>query len=287
MTTRIPASIHTSDVLTVSSENTGEEYRISVSLPASYDHKPETTFPVVYVTDANILFEMVTGITRAMGDMVSEPIVVGIGYPLEGFFGDDRVRFVLRRGKDFTCAVDDEYESFVAQSWGVERSEPVTGGAEPFHRFITQEVIPLIEGRYRARSTDRALVGVSTGGHFVLYAMLHQPAYFRGYVVGSPSLGVGDKALFEMERQYARDHDELPVRLFLGIGGEEEHSPYSEHAWIGSLVAVSDTIRFGAILKDRGYGGLRLRERVFEGFDHADVMGPVVAAGLRHVFAVE
>ena len=77
MKTRTAATIHTSEALTVRSENTGQDYRISVSLPASYDHKPETTFPVIYVMDGNIMFEMVTGIARLMqmGGLLPEVIL--------------------------------------------------------------------------------------------------------------------------------------------------------------------------------------------------------------------
>ncbi len=66
METRTAATIHTSEVLTFESKNTGQRYRISISLPASYDHKLETSYPVIYVIDGNLLFEIVTGIARGM-----------------------------------------------------------------------------------------------------------------------------------------------------------------------------------------------------------------------------
>jgi predicted alpha/beta superfamily hydrolase len=47
ITTRNAATIHTSDVLNVRSKNTNQEYRISVSLPASYDYEPEKIYPIV------------------------------------------------------------------------------------------------------------------------------------------------------------------------------------------------------------------------------------------------
>ena len=287
MKTRTAATIHTSEALTVKSENTGQEYRISVSLPASYDHKPETTFPVIYVVDGNLVFEMVTGISRVMqmGGLLPEVIVVSIGYPLEGFYGNDFQQFFIRRAKDLTSVVDERYEQFAAKVSGAGSSAIKTGGAEPFRKFVTEEITSLVEERYRASLEDKTLLGDSTGGHFALYTMLRQPDSFLRYVVGSPSLGFGDRALFKMESEYAKDHRELPVKLFLGIGGQEEHAPFSPAGYLGVIVSVSDFFRFSAILQERGYEGLQLTKRVFEGFDHTDVIGPIVAAGLRNVFA--
>ena len=287
MITRTAASIHTSETLTVKSENTRQEYRISVGLPPSYDHKPETTFPVVYVVDGNLLFEMVIGITRVMqmGGLLPEFIVVSIGYPLEGFYGGDFQQFFSRRAKDLTSVMDEQYEQFVRQVSKNEQMEIETGGAEPFRKFVTEELPSLVETRYRASSEDKTLLGDSSGGHFAIYTLLRQPQSFQKYVVGSPSLGFGEGALFKMESEFAKQNKELPVKMFLGIGSEEEHAPFSPAGYLGEIVSVSDFYRFSAILQDRGYDGLQLTKRVFDGFDHTDVIGPIVAAGLRVVFS--
>jgi predicted alpha/beta superfamily hydrolase len=289
MRTRTAASFHTSEALTVESKNTGQEYLISVGLPASYDHKPETTFPVIYVLDGNLLFEIVTGISRLMqlGSLLPEAIVVGIGYPLEGFYGDGFQQFFIRRAGDLYAVVDERYEQFAARVSGAESSATKTGGAEPFRKFLTEELATLVESRYRASSEDKTLLGASTGGHFAIYDMLQQPQSFEKYVIGSPALGYGEGALFKLESEYAKQHKDLPIKLFLGIGGEEEHAPFSPAGYLGTIVSVSDFYRFSAILQGRGYEGLQFRKRVFEGFDHADVGGAFAAAGLKFVFAAQ
>lgn len=83
------ASIQSSEVVNVASKNTGEVYQISVGFPKSYFSDPSTTFPVVYMIDANLEFEAVLGLVRLlqMGGVVPEFAVVGIGYPLGGNFG--------------------------------------------------------------------------------------------------------------------------------------------------------------------------------------------------------
>jgi hypothetical protein len=103
-------------------------------------------------------------------------------------------------------------------------------------------------------------------------------------VVGSPTLGYGERALFKLESAYAEVHQELPARLFLGIGDQEEQAPFSALGYRGIIVTVSDFYRFVAILQERGYDSLQFTKRVFNGFDHTDVPGAIFAAGLRYVF---
>jgi predicted alpha/beta superfamily hydrolase len=232
---------------------------------------------------------MVTGIARLMqmGGLLPEVIVASIGYPLEGFYGADFQQFFMRRAKDLTSVRDERYEQFVRKVTQNADLAIETGGAEPFRKFVTEEVTALVEGRYRASAVDKTLLGDSSGGHFAIYAMLRQPRSFQRYVVGSPSLGFGERALFKLESEYAEQYKELPVKLFLGIGGQEEHPSFSAAGYLGTIVSVSDFYRFVAILQERGYEGLQFAKRLFEGFDHTDVIGPIVAAGLRDVFAGE
>jgi len=280
------ASILSSEVFAVASEHTGEDYQISVGLPKSYFDDPKESFPVVYVIDANLMFEAVVGLTRLMqlAGALPEFVVVGIGYALEGNYGDGLDEFARRRARDLTSTIDERYEQFAANAFNVE-GRIDTGGAGKFLSFVAEELLPLVEEQYRLDSDDRTLVGHSSGGHFALYALLSQPQLFKRYAVGSPSLGFGNRRLFDMEQDYASTSDELPARLFLGIGEEEEHSLLSPAGYIGEIVSVSDFYRFAAVLEDRGYRNLHMSKKVFEGHGHTDVLGPFVALSLRYLFS--
>jgi predicted alpha/beta superfamily hydrolase len=281
------ATVHSSYVFNVPSENTGGDYQISVSLPASYSHKPETTFPSIYVIDGNLHFETVTGISRMMqlNGTLPEVVIISIGYPLKGFFGEEFNPLFIRRAKDLTAVVDRDYEQFVRDAFNIEGVEIETGGAEHFLKFITEELTPLVEERYRIDPRDRTLLGHSTGGHFTVYALLQSPQVFHKYAVGSPSLGFGKEALFELENEYAKGSEALPARVFFGIGEGEEHSPSSPAGYLGTIVSVSAFYRFAALLEERGYAGLEFSKKVFEGHGHTDVMGPFVTMGLKYLFS--
>lgn len=284
MEQRTNATIAKSDVLTVTSKNTGDEYLIQVGLPISYDQNPDTSYPIVYLIDSNLIFELAVGTVRNMilSRECPEVILVGIGYPMDTF---DFIHFLIRRAKDLTSIVDERYEQFLRTALQNPELDISTGHAESFLAFITEELMPTIEARYRVNSEDKTLFGHSTGGHFAVYTFLNQTQAFHRYIVGSPSLGTGEDALFDMESTYAEQHDDLPVRLFLGIGEDEEHSHLSPAGYLGTIVSVSAFYRFVALLRERGYPGLQMKHTLFKGFDHASVMGAVLAIGLKSVFS--
>ena len=280
------ASIQSSEVFNVASEHTGDVYQISVGFPMSYFDDPNMSFPVVYMIDANLEFEAVVGLARLMqfGGVVPEFAVVGIGYPLEGNYGDDLAEFGKRRARDLTSAIDERYEQFVTEAFGVDGTVE-TGGSERFLGFIADELLPLVEGQYRLDPDDRTLLGHSAGGHFALYALLRQPRQFKRYAIGSPSRGLGDGRLFDLEQEHASKSKDLPARLFLGIGSEEEPSPHSPTSYMQEIISVSHVNRFTSLLEDRGYQNLFMSTKVFEGHGHLDVFGPFVASGLRYLFS--
>jgi predicted alpha/beta superfamily hydrolase len=181
--------------------------------------------------------------------------------------------------------VDKQYEQSLGDLLKREQAGIETGGAKHFLRFITEELMPVMEARYRMDSEDKTLLGHSTGGHFALYTLLNEQQLFQRYIVGSPSLGIGHGVLFNMESDYAKKHQELPVKLFMGIGEEEEHSSFSPASYLDTIVSVSDYFRFAAIIEDRAYLNLKFSTKLFEGYGHTDVIGPVISMGLKHVFA--
>jgi predicted alpha/beta superfamily hydrolase len=64
---------------------------------------------------------------------------------------------------------------------------PRVGGSAAFRRFLRDELVPAVERRYRT-TAERAIVGESLAGLFVVETLLADPTLFTHYVALDPSL---------------------------------------------------------------------------------------------------
>jgi predicted alpha/beta superfamily hydrolase len=275
-----PVPVLGSEMRTIESRHTGRQYRITVSLPLGYSKTPDEAWPfnntpeqwpVVYVLDGNWYFGLVTDIIRPMAwcGSTSDAIVVGIGYPededpIEAF----RQSFT-RRDFDLTPVRDEEVEQAMEKAH--QRPCP-NGDGGNFHKFIKDELIPLIEKEYRADPANRILVGHSYGGLFALYGLFETPDLFQYLIVGSPTLSYGDRFTFQQEETFAAQHKKLPVNMFLYVGEYEESI---------NDTTLTDTLRMAAILQGRKYEGFSLTQHVFLDQNHCEVAAPGFQAGLK------
>jgi uncharacterized protein len=253
MTTQLaPVTIPQTEVHTLSSTHAGREFSISVALPPGYADSTRV-YPVLYMLDANWLFDLTANIVRLLGLAQEIPplVIVGIGYPGRWFNTPER-------NHDFT-----------PPGW---LDDPAAGGAEPFLRFMRDELMPFVESTYRVDSSDRAFWGDSLGGLFGLYVLLNHSGTFSRYVLGSPWIDRAEHPVFECERAYAASHADLPARVCVSAGALEFDNILAN---IGKLTAA---------LQSRGYPSLRLSAHTFEGESHISVMSLNLSRGIRAVY---
>ncbi|MFN3334903.1 MAG: alpha/beta hydrolase [Caldilinea sp.] len=267
------ASISATEIRTLRSSVANQDYLISVALPFHYDEHLERVYPVIYVSDANLFFGMVTDMVRAMNVRVPfcnelpDAVIVGIGYPADGSLAAAHAQVMHLRMRDFTPERDAGAEQFIQEYFPVP-NPAASGGAGRFLQFIHQELIPLIESEYRVDKTDRTLMGHSWGGLFALYSLFHLPGLFQRYVVVSPDL------TFDYEQKYAEQHDSLPVRVYLATGESE-----LDENRLSSFNAFMRT------LESRRYTGFRLTHQIIPNCTHCAVVAPAFQAGLVAVFS--
>ncbi|WP_129793831.1 alpha/beta hydrolase [Sphingosinicella sp. CPCC 101087] len=96
---------------------------------------------------------------------------------------------------------------------------PDSGGADRFRRFLREEVIPFVEGRYRV-GARRALMGESLAGLFVVDTLLSEPELFHDYVAISPSLWWDDRRPMREAASRADPLDTTDRRLYLAVANE-------------------------------------------------------------------
>ena len=243
------------EVRSLESSNTGRSYDIYIRLPEEYAQENGKSYPILYVLDGQWDFKLLDSIYGGLhyDKFVPAMMIVGITYSGES------PDYGALRAMDYTPMQDVFF--------------PGTGDGARFLAFFKNELIPFVESEYPADSSQRILMGSSFGGTFTLYALFAEPGLFHGYVAGSPIVTFGNRHVFQQEAGYARDHPELPIRLFLSVGElEEVAGPVEE---------------FMQVLRQRNYTGFELETRTIDGERHAGNKPEAYNRGLRFMFQEE
>lgn len=252
-----PVTLPNTEVRTIQSRIlNGETYQLLVHFPAGYDAKKR--YDVLFVLDGINAFPAAIdclGILHGEGDPTyREPLLIGIsdGAPI-GQPGN-------KRDRDFTPTA-------FRTHWGATGG----GGAPKFLQFMAQEMIPFVEKQYPV-TPNRTLYGYSYGGLFAAYALLTRPTLFKTVLIGSPSLWADDAVMLRtLEPNYARTHTDLPARVWLSVGENDDN-------------LIDDDRKFGDVLKSRNYPSLRLETRILPGLNHLTAIQPTMLQALRWAF---
>lgn len=238
-------------IVPLQSKASGRKYELVVVLPSSYAANPGKTYPVLYYLDA---YWDTPLLVSTYGNLIydnraPEFIMVGLSYPA----GTD---YDVERRKDYTITATDAN----------------SGKADAFLSFITQEVAPLVESRFRGDKAGRVIGGSSLGGLFAIATAYKAPGFFAGHIAISPAAGWDEGALAKLDEQYARTHKSLPARMFISYGGDE-YAGFRE-----------PIVAFQQRLAARSYTGLALQNYRMEGLDHTSVKGDGYVRGLDWVW---
>jgi uncharacterized protein len=182
----------TGDYFRFDSRAVERPFHVYVSLPQSYRGDPSARYPVVYVLDGDSLFPIIapTHLFLTIDEDLPEAIIVGVAY---GSFDPS----TNRRGYDFTPPATDAAAD--------------QGGAPAFHAFLEDELIPIVERRYRADPAKRILFGQSRGGGMVLYSAFTDPDVFWGRIASNPTFDPGRRMFFSQPPVASREDLALVV----------------------------------------------------------------------------
>ena len=251
-----------------------EDFEIYISFPVDYFQNDSIFYPVLYCTDGNRNFNLISNIVNILsfpGNEIPRILVVGIGYKIKGL--ED---WAAERNRDLTptCIPDHDkkWVSYLSKASGRNNIISKSGGAKKFFNFIRDELIPFIETNYRVKRDDRALAGYSYGGLFTLFSLFYSPETFRRYYAGSPSIWWDTKVIFQDEKEYADIHKDLPVRLFMSAGSLEDKS------------SIADMYEMAARLESRNYPNLKLETHIFEGETHSSCYAGGISRALKVIY---
>ena len=251
-------------VRSISSSTINQEYRLFVSLPATYAQSNKR-YPVLYVLDGNALYTLTRQIVEMLQivNPLPELIIVGIGYPKA-----THMETVSLRGRDLTFI-----ELTPEQKAETDYPFQETGGGTQFLDFIEKELLPFINSQYPTDRNDQALAGHSLGGGFVLYSMLQRPGLFRRNISISPGI---DETDLETARPKISNISSLLGRLFIAQeipDDDPDMQSLAKHA-----------AAFVDLLRQKHFEDFEGVFQAFEGEDHASVGIVGLTRGLRIVY---
>lgn len=251
--------IKNSQIIELSSIETGRNYEIVVGLPPSFGQHPQREYPVLYVMDGQWDFVLVNKLTGGLrfDQVIDEFLVVGISY------GGKNPDYGKLRGEDYTPT----------RSHPSHANKPFGGDAAKFLQFLENRVFPLVEKRYPVDSSQRMISGSSLGGLFVLYAMLERPEMFHTVLAISPAVHWDERVLFKREERFHASHTVLNTRVWISVGAED---------WPHFVAGQKD---FSQQLASHHYSGLDMKTLVVQGERHAGVKPEAYNRAVRFAFA--
>jgi predicted alpha/beta superfamily hydrolase len=238
-------------LLHITSDITKKDYTLYINLPGGYGDTTKT-FPVLFLLDAQWDFPLMQAIygQQYYDGFIPEMVIVGITW------GGNSPDYDKLRAHDFTPT---------------DLGKPkIYGNAAKFLSFISKELIPFVEGKFRVRQNDRTLVGSSYGGLFTLYAMFQEPAVFNRFILTSPAIQWDNKIISSMNTSFAEQHGELSAKVFAGIG---------EYENVNEFQAFIDEV------KAKKYKNFELQTMVVQGMGHSGAKAEGYSRGLQAVFA--
>ncbi len=155
------------DRLIISSKFVNEDRIINVWTPPTYNQSTDS-FAVLYMPDGGIK-EDFPHIANTLAKLLKENKIPP--YILVGIENTER-------GRDLTGFSEAEYDKQFC---------PVTDGAKDFRAFISEELMPEINRKYRTKNT-KGIIGESLSGLFVMETFFTKPETFDFYIAMDPSL---------------------------------------------------------------------------------------------------
>lgn len=195
------------DSLTIVSTLVNETRKICVWTPPNYDSSTDS-LPVLYMPDGGIN-EDFPHIAKTLAKLIKNKsippfILVGIEN--------------TERGRDLTGFSEEKKDGKYC---------PMTDGAKNFRAFITQELMPEINRRYRI--TDRkGIIGESLAGLFVMETFLIKPQTFDFYIAMDPSLWWNDHHLVRNSKAIFKQFPNNEVKLWFAGSSAKDISKHTK-----------------------------------------------------------
>jgi len=182
---------------------------INVWTPANYKESNDA-LPVIYMADGGVVQEDFPHIANTISKLVENKSIPPI--ILVGIENIDRRKDLSGASE---VAADEEYC-------------PLTDGAKVFRAFITDELVPEINKKYRT-TNEKGLIGESLSGLFVMETFFLNPESFDFYIAMDPSLWWNDHYLERNAKRYLEKVPSKRTRLWFAGSDVEDISVHTNN----------------------------------------------------------
>lgn len=222
------------EVETLFSEVLDCERDIYIFTPPDFSRRRSQRYPVLYMQDGQNIFSR-EGTWHIRWDV------------------DGTAARLINRGKIEELIIvgvansewrDDEYTPTV------DEGEESGGLADPYLRFLVEEVKPYIDQNYPVRPfrEDTGIAGSSLGGLLSLYAAMTYPEYFGKVAAMSPSLWWDDHVILKMATEWEVDPTEMKIWLDMGFFEDDPEEAEEE-----DVDPLEEAAALCEILKEKGF----------------------------------
>ncbi|WP_370979543.1 alpha/beta hydrolase [Agaribacterium sp. ZY112] len=239
--------IHT-QTLELASTQGKHVYSLHIHLPKDYNYS-KSDYPIVILSDADFSFPLISGVSTLMGARDTLPfIAVAISYSK----GDSAQ---LSRTRDYT-------PTYAPNERGAHslEAQKYSGQASAYMDYIEKDVLPYLLKHYRIDLTNKIYAGHSFGGLLGLSILFERPELFDQYIIGSPSLWYDNAAIFNLEKNYAKNNKDLAANVLMYIGANENKNRHKN--------MVDDVYKLHSTLLARAYPSLELQSFELQGASH-------------------
>lgn len=180
---------------------------VQVWLPPGYDAHPEQRYPVLYLQDGQNVFDAAGSGSEWQVDETAQRLVLA---------GEVAPLIVVAVSSGPTRITD-----YTPVPGDMPEARAVGGGAPAYGRYLTQELKPLIDARYRTQPgrESTAVGGSSLGGLVSMWLLLEHGDTFGAGLVVSPSVWWAGQDIVQQVR--ARAPGRPAPRIWLDVGTEE------------------------------------------------------------------
>jgi len=237
------------ETFTIESKALGETRRINVYRPQPWGLDPKAALPVLYMADGGIGedFLHVAGLVQVLsGNGSMRPfLLVGIEN--------------TERRRDMTGPSSDPQDQKIA---------PRIGGSAAYRSFLRDELMPQVRQRYPT-TDERALIGESLAGLFVVETLLQEPTLFNSYIALDPSLWWNRGAMLAGAAKQLPAVTRAKPQVFLASSGQPE--------------LAASTARLAALLQQAAPSPL-VKYLPLPEETHATIYHPAALQALRTLF---